>query len=281
MLAVVVALPALLLGGVSTYLHLQQWSWQRPPLAEQFAGRPLPMERDLTLTSGRVLHVAEYGPDMGPVIVMLHGSPGGWSDFTMLMTQERLGTSARLVAVDRLGWGGSREGGIETSLVVQAAAIAELLATYPADRRVVLVGSSWGGAVAARVAMDRPDLGDALLLLGASVDPALHGDDHVLNALGSNPWINWAIPEAYRHSSTELLPIREQLAAMQEQWGTIRCPVTMLYGADDTNEPRANADLVVRALGSRVTVQIVPGSGHGIQWDKPEVVADAILALLT
>jgi pimeloyl-ACP methyl ester carboxylesterase len=86
------------------------------------------------------------------------------------------------------------------TLAVQAAVMAEVIERQFPGKRVVAVGHSWGCAVALRLALDRPDLVDGLVLLAPASHPwggqtALTNRLAVLPVLG--PVLCWLLPPLF------------------------------------------------------------------------------------
>jgi pimeloyl-ACP methyl ester carboxylesterase len=272
----VVLLPVLALGG----LHLAVRHFAPPPLEVAFAGRALPVERTVVLPGGNRVAFAVTGSPDGPAVVFVHGTPGRWTDFLALMRFPALAERVRLVGVDRPGWGGSAESGLVTSLERQAAAVAAVLRAHPQNRPAILVGHSLGGAVIARVAMDSPELVDALVIVGGSIDPEQE-ETTWYQAVALAPVVRWALPEPLVRSAAELVPFRGELERMRPRWDALRLPVTVVHGDEDGLVPPANAGFAERVMTrARLTVNRVPRQGHLIPWQRPELIAEAILAHL-
>ncbi len=113
----------------------------------------------------QVLNVHRYGPEQPAQILAVHGLTGHGMRWKALATQHLAGFS--IVAPDLLGHGRSSWEAPWT-LEANIAALADLL-TREAARPVVVVGHSFGGAVALKLAVARPDLVASLVLL----DPAV------------------------------------------------------------------------------------------------------------
>jgi lipase len=113
----------------------------------------------------QVLNVHRYGPEQPAQILAIHGLTGHGVRWRTLATQHLPGFS--ILAPDLLGHGRSSW---EAPWTVDAnvAALADLLARET-SRPVVVVGHSFGGAVALKLAVARPDLVASLVLL----DPAV------------------------------------------------------------------------------------------------------------
>ncbi len=105
----------------------------------------------------------------GPVVVLLHGSGPGVSATAnwRLVVPRLVEAGYRVVAPDQIGFGQTvpPEGHDYTmqSWARHAAAVIDHLDVGP----VALVGNSFGGAIAMRVAIERPELVSRLVLMGS------------------------------------------------------------------------------------------------------------------
>lgn len=144
-----------------------------------------PLGRQMRL-DGRRLHVLDRpGPGpQAPTVLMIHGLCGVLNHFSALMP---LLPQARIIAYDRWGAGHSDPApqGAE-ALVAQAALAAQLLERLGTGP-VVVVGHSLGGAVALRLALDRPDLVRGLVLLAPLSRAFRHGAARLSGRLGAWP----------------------------------------------------------------------------------------------
>lgn len=126
------------------------------------------------------------GPDPGgeAAVVLIHGL-GASSAFWRPVAQALAGQGAPVLSPDLLGFGRSRGIGTHFHLDDQAAAVNRLVADHVLGP-AVLVGHSYGAAVAVAAARDRPDLYSRLLLVApaAFADPAL-----ARQRLGGRSWL--------------------------------------------------------------------------------------------
>ena len=232
-------------------------------------------------TGGRVIHYAAVAAtDSLPVVVFVHGSPGSWDAFIAYFKDSTLYRRARLISVDRLGFGKSGLGQPEASLQKQAAAIAAVIDRVTPLGRVVLVGHSLGGPVIARLAMDFPGKVSHLILVAASVDPDLEKQEWFRPVLGAFP-VRQLLPTELDVSNREIRPLRGELQAMLPLWATLRVPVTVIQGDADDLVPPGNALFAQRMLvNAPVTMQMLPGMNHFIPWRRADTIHDAILNAL-
>src|ERR1700730_17220218 len=115
---------------------------------------------------GVLVHYQEAGNAADPVVVLIHG----FSSSTLVWSRVflRLADAGfRVIAVDLLGYGysGKPRAG-QYTIESQARMVVGLLATLGIERTNI-VGSSYGGAVAATCALNHPDRLDKLVLVGA------------------------------------------------------------------------------------------------------------------
>lgn len=135
-------------------------------------------------------HVVEIGDERGLPLVLLHGAGCNLEDLRLALG-ERLATRHRVILVDRLGQGWSESRGRQSSSpAVQAAILRDVL-----DRlgvaRAVLVGHSWGGALALAFALDHPRRTAGLVLLAPPTHPGLRRRIRRLYRILAAPVFGW------------------------------------------------------------------------------------------
>ncbi|SDX52925.1 alpha/beta fold hydrolase [Roseicitreum antarcticum] len=119
-------------------------------------------------TAGRRVHATVSGS--GPDLVLIHGASGNLRDFTFDLVG-RLERDFRVIAFDRPGMGYSDDLGPATvSPVAQADALRDA-ARQLGVRQPIILGHSYGGAVALAWALRAPSEVSALVLLAAASYP--------------------------------------------------------------------------------------------------------------
>jgi 2-succinyl-6-hydroxy-2,4-cyclohexadiene-1-carboxylate synthase len=242
-----------------------------------------------------VLHRLVEGGRGGPV-VLAHGFTQTLASWDPVAA--RLGARRRVVRVDLPGHGGSA--GVRAGFAEAAALLGE------AGGAAAYVGYSLGGRLCLRLALDRPDLVRALVLLGAS--PGIAGraeradrraaDERLAAALErdglerflegwlAQPLFATLPPEragrAARLANTpaglasclRLLGSGAQ-APLWHRLGSLRPPTLLLAGALD-HKFAGLAERMAAAIGPGARLALVPGAGHAAHLERPEEVADLI-----
>lgn len=124
-----------------------------------------------------------------PALVFIHGASGNLRD-QMEAFAEPLKGRAEMVFLDRPGHGYSERGGSENAFPSgQADAIAKLLEALSIERAII-VGHSFGGAIAAAFAVRYPQKTAGLLFLAPATHPWPGGIDWYYT-LAATPVIGW------------------------------------------------------------------------------------------
>ena len=248
----------------------------------------------------------------GPPLVLAHGWP--WSSFSWHRVIPALSTRYRVHWYDMPGYGRSdMSPERRTSLDVQGAVFAEMLAHWRLDRPMV-VAHDFGGATTLRAHLLHGCEFRAYLLMNVVAmrpwgsDFFEHVKRHVDAFTGLPPHIHEAVVRAYIRGAivNELEPEdMEQLVApwlsesgrvsfyrqfaqadehftaeVEPAYGDIRCPVGIVWGKDDPWIPLERG----RELHERIpqaSFETMEGVGHLPQLEAPERVAKVIAGFET
>jgi len=225
------------------------------------------------------IHYVVAGDASRPAVLFVHGSPGTWEAWRGYLESPELRGRARLLALDRPGFGASARGHAEVALARQAEACVAVLDAERV-RRAIVVGHSLGGPIAAELAADHPERVAGLVLVAPSIDPGLERH-RWFNVAGSMMAVQWFLPIDFITSNREIWPLRPQLRALEPRLAHLPMPTIVLQGERDTLVSPANADYAEHAFpAGRVDVRRLPGATHFVVWQDPAVVERAILDLL-
>ncbi|WP_287884710.1 MULTISPECIES: alpha/beta fold hydrolase [Paracoccus] len=213
------------------------------------------------------------GQPGGRRVIFLHGSPGTAEEWDRFLLDVPLGQYH--LAVDRPGFGASGEEP-EIDLAGQAAAVAPLL-TAGGTGAAVLVGYSYGGPVALRLAADYPDRIAGVLLIGAAADPALE-ETHPLQQLAALDFFAGLLPTELANANAELMNLRPGLEELTPDLARITAPVTIVQGLADTLVPPENVGFLQAHLpaspGPRVI--LIEEADHFLPWTHADLLRAAL-----
>jgi len=242
-----------------------------------------PQFLDIDDKNGRSIHaVAICASDTLPLVVFVHGSPGSSDACLDYLCDTALAQKARLVAIDRPGFGFTEGfGKPEPSLEAQADAVHAIVNHLSPHQKVVLVGHSLGGAVIVRFAMDFPEQTAGLLIVAGSVDPAQEGHPWWETVVDGPP-VKWLVPKSFWTSNAEIIPLEKELEKMLPLWPRITCPVSIIHAVNDGLVPVANVDFAQNMLVNCPDLkrEVLPEGGHFIFWSRQKMVIAEIEALI-
>jgi pimeloyl-ACP methyl ester carboxylesterase len=273
--------------------------------------------------SGRRIEVGGYGVHVleagqaGPPVLMIHGASANAREFTWTLAP-KLEQDFRVLMADRPGHGHSRRPPGAEALGVQAAQMAGVLEKLAPDEQAVVVGHSFGGAVALRLALDRPELVKGLVLL-APVTHDWGGNGHAwYNRFAASRLIGPAFsqvvplvgpaqvgagiggvfgpspapegyfeksgigllfrPPAFRANARDVRVLDRELAAQSKRYGELAMPITVFSGSKDTVITPAKHTARLKKQAD-IDLVILPEEGHMPHHNHGADVADAIRRL--
>ncbi len=228
---------------------------------------------------GRTIHFVEAGTKAAvPLVILIHGSPGDWRGWVEFLNDPELAARAHLIAVDRPGFGGSGAGRAELSLARQCRDIAPLINRVAPGQRVILVGHSFGGPIACRLAMEHANKVTNVIVLAGSIDPAQEETkwyQYVAEYWG----VRSLLPAELVTANREIRALKDGLTEMLPRWPDIRQRVTVIQGEADTLVPPANADFAQHMMTNAQPLEIIrlPGMNHFLPWKQFALVKKEIL----
>jgi pimeloyl-ACP methyl ester carboxylesterase len=273
--------------------------------------------------SGRQVDVGGYGVHVleagraGPPVLMIHGASANAREFSWTLAP-RLEQDFRVLMADRPGHGYSARPPRAETLGVQAAQMAGVLEGLAPGEKSIVVGHSFGGAVALRVALDRPDLVKGLVLL-APVTHDWGGDGHAwYNRFAASRLIGPAFsqvvplvgpaqvgagignvfdpspapegyyeksgigllfrPAAFRANARDVRVLDRELGDQSRRYGELSVPVTVFSGSKDTVITPAKHTARLKKQAA-IDLVILPEEGHMPHHRHGQEVADAIRRL--
>lgn len=255
----------------------------------------------IRLATGVEIHVAEAGPADGQPVLLLHGYTDSWYSWARVI--EHLPAGVRAIMPTQRGHGDSERPECCYRLADLAADVVALLDALGIDRADV-VGHSMGSLVAQRLAIDRPERVNRLVLVGSGttahtevvlafydavtqlsdpVDPAFARDFQASTVAIPLPpaFFDAIVTESGKLPARVWRDVLGGLIAPEaaNDLSRVRAPTLIVWGARDGMFDRAQQDALQRAIaGARLVVY--PEAGHSPTWEVPERFVEDMMAFL-
>lgn len=265
----------------------------------------------ITLDGGRV-HAVVQG--QGPDLILIHGANGNARDFTFDLAS-RMASDFRVIALDRPGFGHSDAFGGLDSPQDQAEILRAAVARLDVSRPLVL-GHSYGGAVAMAWALQAPDDVAGLTLLAPAIYP-WPGDLGIWYQLSSS-WLGQsvvlplvanlapraaverslqgvfapnAVPDGYLdHLGLDLTlrasqltlnarqvdSLKEHVERMYRGYPALDMPIEVVHGDTDKTVGLSFHSERLADTLDNANLTVLPDTGHMPHHARPQAVVDAI-----
>ncbi|MEX0319692.1 MAG: alpha/beta fold hydrolase [Ruegeria sp.] len=262
---------------------------------------------------GTQVHALVIGS--GPDVVLIHGSNGNTRDMTFALAPA-LADRYRVIIFDRPGLGFSDSFDPDGESIREQADLLKRAADQLGASAPILVGHSYGGAVALAWAVHHPDSLSALVPVSAAsnpwttpLDPLYRVTSHPLGSAIAVPLITAFVPDTYvtqalgpvfepqtvpegysahfgsgltlrrgslRANALQRRNLLDEIKALQPRYGEIKVPTEILHGTADDT---VNADLHSVNLSRQIpgaALTLLDGIGHMPQHVAAPDVAAAI-----
>ena len=300
---------AILASAAATIAAMTVYNVYRTRKAE----REYPPSGQFVTVNGVRLHYIERGE--GPPVVLLHGNVVTAEDFISSEVLDLIAKRHRVIAFDRPGFGYSdRPHGSAWSAGTQADLIRDAFAHLGINRPIVL-GHSWGAAVALALGLNHPEAVRGLVLLSGYYYPTLRADV-LFSALTAIPILGdllrysvspfigklmlplllkgmfapLPVPARFTKSFPRDMPVRPgQIRAqsqdgiamipvalsMRHRYKELSMPIVIMAGAKDRVVKDSQAVRLHEEIPNSI-LRVIPGVGHMVHYAVPDEVARAV-----
>jgi pimeloyl-ACP methyl ester carboxylesterase len=262
--------------------------------------------------NGVKIHYTSLGT--GPLIVMIHGFPDFW--YTWRHQMLALSKHYRTVAIDLRGYNLSDKpaGGENYTMRSLLGDVATVI-RQSGQRRAIVIGHDWGGAISWQLAMRLPVLVSKLVILnlphprGLTRELAhnpqqqintqyvrdfqqegahLHLTAEKLSEWVKDPQARIRYREAFQRSDFEAMlhyykqnyprePYQEDLSPINK----VKAPVLQIHGLQDQALLPAGLNGTWEWIEHDYTLVTIPDAGHFVQQDASDLVTHTIYSWLT
>ena len=237
---------------------------------------------DYYKVKGRKMRYMSLGNDSLPTVLLIHGSPSSMSVFNQLIAESSLLDYAKVYAVDRPGYGYSGFGRTVTSIKRQAAMIAPILDSInQRSGPVVVLGVSYGGPVASKLAMDYPELVDGLVLGAPAIAPG-EEKTFTISHLMMYKATSWLFPTMLRVATEEKFSHKSELEKMLSGWEFIDKPIIYIQGESDGIVYTSNANFIENKAKRAPFLKIlmIPNQPHFLAIPQKQLLAESIIEMI-
>jgi pimeloyl-ACP methyl ester carboxylesterase len=229
---------------------------------------------DSIQTLGTSVRFIEFGNNSQNTVIFIHGSPASSRIYKGFYADTALLRSAKIVTLDRPGYGYTQFGKSMPSILEQCLRILPVIEQYK-NTNIVLVASSYGGPVAAYIASKIKT--KALVLIA----PALQKETERyfwFNPLLNTPVVRYVFPKTFRVANDEKLYHAKALAQVEKDFESINTSIYYLQGQKDKIVSIKNAQFVFNTMKlSTIDTSFVPNIGHSLIWNAPQLITNTIL----
>jgi pimeloyl-ACP methyl ester carboxylesterase len=226
------------------------------------------------------LFVATAGADTLPPLLVIHGAPGAWYGNRSLLEDSVLLKRFHIISADRLGYNKSRfrnKRRAVTSITIQAIAIHEALRLNRSFKTGVVLGSSYGAPIAAKIALLYPREFHHLVMLAPAIDPDIE-KFWWFSSLVRGGLIRWLLPRFINTATDEKFSHVAELRKMVPDWQQLSIPATVVQGGADNIIYPENFEFAKKVLqGKQAEFIFLPDAGHLIRVQRPDIVRAILL----
>jgi pimeloyl-ACP methyl ester carboxylesterase len=294
-----------------------QW---RAAARETAADKGYPPQGRIVDVDGTPVHVLIAGT--GPDLVLIHGASGNVRDWTIDFA-DRVSDRYRVIMFDRpgLGWTGRLKGktgawNVKSESPMEQAALLQKAAAIVGIDHPIVVGHSFGGAVAMAWALSQPKETAAVVMLAAVSNPwpgnlgwtytwggTSFGGAFLMPAISAfvpDSYINTSVesifapqnaPEGYaeqvgaglilrreslRANAQQVNSLRPHIVKMSKRYGGLQIPLEIVHGDADTIVPLSVHSEPLSSQVEGAVLTVLKGVGHMPHHAAPGAVEDAI-----
>ena len=205
-------------------------------------------------------------------IVVVPGAPC-WAEY-WAPVMAALPEDREMIVIDRPGFGASEPFTCVPDIRLQALALSPLLEAAP-GQKILLVGQSYGAAIATVMAARHPKSLTGVVLLSSFLG---HAGPTARFLVGLGMRVLTVIPRDLRHAILEVSGQSAQLVHMRQALRRLNVPVHVIHGDADDFAPIELAEQLVKETRSRGPMRFVcvPGANHFMNDGPVEVLMSAL-----
>lgn len=270
----------LLLVVIPLLTHLRVYIIAQADIQTLFQKSEVAYSEQLLSIHNQDVFVRESGVRNDTVVVFVHGAPGSADVFAPYLADRALADMFHMISYDRPGYGRSSTSVI--SIHEQVETLSVLLTELAPDKKVIVVGHSYGGSTAVFFAVAHPEMLERLVLLAPLLDPASEKGaigKRFANTISEIPFESFLIAPPFQASAKEVTALIPELYILQPSLQTIAVPTLHVMGDKDFIVSPLNIDYTQTYFNpDYLTTTLLPKMSHLIPQHYPEIIKEALFA---
>lgn len=205
-------------------------------------------------------------------LICLPGTPSQPFLFTRLLRMAS--KDLEIVIINRLGFHASH-----SSPVLNFNNQVRVVEPFLNGKRNIILGISYGGALALTAAVNYPDKIEGVIT-GAALVTEPH--NYAKAIVGSEVFkkIESLTPKKVQHMKAEIIGRRNQIEPLLKRLKDLRVPTEVIHGTLDTLVPKSDAQILMAAIGDNARYHEIKGGTHYMELQMPKRILKIINQLI-
>ena len=205
-------------------------------------------------------------------IICLPGTPSQPHFFSRLIRMAS--DEFEIIVINRMGFHKSH-----TEPVLNFNDQVRVIEPFLEGKRNVILGISYGGALALTAALNYPDKIEGVIT-GAALITEPH--NYARTIVGSKTFkkLEGITSKKIKHMKAEIVGRRDQIGPLLNRLTQLHVPVEILHGTLDTLVPKSDAQILIDAIGDRAHYHEIKGGTHYMELQTPKRILKALNDLI-
>lgn len=249
-------------------------------ISQSFAGTGYePQHHFMTMPGGR-LHFLSIGDSSRQPVLLIHGSPGSWDNFVELVSKTNFLSHYYAIIPDRPGYGQS-DLGAQHSLTAQAAVLKVLADSCFRLREGIILGHSYGAAVALLLASEEDSSTSGVVSLAGTVARPYQPRRWYNYVVKYSP-VKYLIKDQLVTSNREMWKLTPALKLLEDSLQHFHGRAAFVSGGDDFLVDERSANYAMSRMDSATTKLFYKEDmNHFVIWNQKEYVMQALDWVMT
>ena len=224
---------------------------------------------------GSQIGAMQIGDSTKPALLLIHGSPGDWSAWENIIANDSVREAFQITSIDRAGYGRTTTPAYAT-LTDQTDLVWHVMKHLQRTEDIVVVGHSYGGAVAEQLLIDYPEAFNLAVFVAPTLGPEIMAP-RWYNKVAGWSLINKILSNDLQSSNTEMMGLPKSLQLNESFLNQIETPIIYIQGMEDVLVAHETVDYFKEHKPDGVKYIIIEDMNHFTPWTDPHLITDAIL----